>query len=246
MATYKIQDTTLLNIANAIRAKMGSTSSLTPEEMASAIALISGEGGGTEISFLLEDNVTKIKLEDIPKAGIIINNEVVLQVLLNDIAIWGAKAEFTNLLCFALTRDETGIYGGDYNGDGKNDGYKTSTRLSSSSTNNEASIANAAMCASGFIPVKVGQTVRLTGWTPLSGTAAYFMTFNKDKTMLWHQAFQQTGDWANNNNSTWYDYKNKIMTIPITEDMGIDTVFFRFSGCMTNDTIATVDEEIEL
>lgn len=245
MATYKIQDTTLSNIANAIRSKMGSTSSLTPEEMASAIALISGEGGGTEISFLLEDNVTKVKLADILAGGILINNKVALQVLLNDIAIWGAKAAFTNMLRFALTRDESGIYGSDYNGDGKNDGYLLGKRLSSSASNNE-STGVADFAASGFIPVKVGQTVRLTGWTPKTGTASYFMTFNKDKTKLVHKDFAQSGDWTNTSATTWYNYKDKIMTIPVTEAFGTDTAFFRFSGCMTDDTIATVDEEIEL
>lgn len=42
MAEYIIQDTTLINIANAIRAKKGSSAKITPNNMVNEINTISG------------------------------------------------------------------------------------------------------------------------------------------------------------------------------------------------------------
>lgn len=47
MAKYTIEDTTLTNIANAIRTKGGTTATLTPEEMVTAIDAITAGGGST-------------------------------------------------------------------------------------------------------------------------------------------------------------------------------------------------------
>ena len=50
MATYKIEDTTLTNIADAIRTKGGTTATLTPTQMPDAISAIqTGEGGGGSV-----------------------------------------------------------------------------------------------------------------------------------------------------------------------------------------------------
>lgn len=46
MAEYLIQDTTLDAIADAINAKTGGSSAMTPTEMVTAIGSISGGGGG--------------------------------------------------------------------------------------------------------------------------------------------------------------------------------------------------------
>lgn len=46
MAKYTINDTTLTSIADAIRAKGGTTAALTPAQMAEAIAAIQAGGGG--------------------------------------------------------------------------------------------------------------------------------------------------------------------------------------------------------
>ena len=46
MADYLIKDTTLTNIADAIRAKKSSTDTYTPAEMATAISSIETGGGG--------------------------------------------------------------------------------------------------------------------------------------------------------------------------------------------------------
>jgi hypothetical protein len=49
MAKYTINDTTLTGIADAIRAKGGTSAALTPAQMAEAIAAIQTGGGGAEI-----------------------------------------------------------------------------------------------------------------------------------------------------------------------------------------------------
>ena len=74
MAKYTINDTTLTSIADAIRAKGGTSAALTPSQMAEAIAAIqAGGGGGAEIlghkvaygSFTLtEDTTTKYTVLD--------------------------------------------------------------------------------------------------------------------------------------------------------------------------------------
>ena len=48
MAEYLIQDTSLEAIADAINAKTGGSSAMTPAEMAAAIGSISGGGGGIQ------------------------------------------------------------------------------------------------------------------------------------------------------------------------------------------------------
>lgn len=49
MADYLIKDTTLQSIADAIRSKTGSQSSMTPAQMATEISTISTGSGGSEI-----------------------------------------------------------------------------------------------------------------------------------------------------------------------------------------------------
>jgi ribosomal protein S17 len=84
-------------------------------------------------------------------------------------------AKYVNWLPFAKDTDRITVYGGDYDGDGSKDGYKTSTRLSSSSG---GAVTAADMCCSGFLPCKEGDILRIKGTKPKSGTASYVMTFN--------------------------------------------------------------------
>jgi len=65
MAEYLIQDTTLDAIADAINAKTGGSSAMTPAEMVTAIGSISGGGGGE----LLVDNVAT---EDVATINLVI------------------------------------------------------------------------------------------------------------------------------------------------------------------------------
>lgn len=57
MAEYLIQSETLDDIADAINAKTGGSSAMTPAEMVTAIGTISGGGGGG-LPLLLEDTIT--------------------------------------------------------------------------------------------------------------------------------------------------------------------------------------------
>lgn len=61
MGKYVIQDTTLTNIANAIRSKTGSSGMLTPTQMATEILAISSSGGGSSPGsdvFFISEQVT--------------------------------------------------------------------------------------------------------------------------------------------------------------------------------------------
>lgn len=67
MAEYLIQDTTLDAIANAINAKTGSSSAMTPAQMVTAIRSISGGGGNTLIcDYTAAEDVATIRC-DVPQ-----------------------------------------------------------------------------------------------------------------------------------------------------------------------------------
>lgn len=245
MSLYRIEDTSLTAIADAIRAKLGSTSSLTPADMAAAIPLISGEGGGNSLSFLLDDTVTTIPLSDV--TSLLVNNSNVYQVLLNGVAIWGEKAGYTNLLPFATDTDGVTIYGGDYDGDGDNDGYKTATRLSGSS-GSTVSGTTALMCTSGFIPASDGAVIRIKGTLPVSGVASYIITYDSSMSRIAHWAILQgTSTWASviNTQTTFATFADDLLTVTLdSTQFGTGIAYIRFSCNMDGDTIVTVNEEI--
>lgn len=58
MADYMIKGETLTNIANAIRAKSGSSATMTPEQMSTEIENISTGGG--DIDALIDGSLTEI------------------------------------------------------------------------------------------------------------------------------------------------------------------------------------------
>ena len=157
---------------------------------------------------------------------------------------------YTNLLPTATDTDGS-IYGGDYNGDGVNDGYKTTTRLSGSSGSTESSQED--MCATGFIAATTGDSVRIKGHTPITGILSYLITYDSSKTKLNNQQFYQTDpseglDWCTYTGQTivsYYTYADGVLTIPLTEaNFGTGIAFFRFSGHIDENTIVTVNEEI--
>ena len=65
MAEYLIQDTSLEAIADAINAKTGGSSAMTPAEMAAAIGSISGGGGGDLSYHLLYDETLSEEVDTI-------------------------------------------------------------------------------------------------------------------------------------------------------------------------------------
>ena len=74
-------------------------------------------------------------------------------------------AGYTNVIPTSKDTDGVTVYGADYNGDGANDGYLKSTRLSGSS--GSTATAGELCCATGFITAKVGDIVRIKGAFPI-------------------------------------------------------------------------------
>lgn len=149
---------------------------------------------------------------------------------------------YTNKLPLATDTDRTTIYGDDYNGDGKNDGYLKDTRLSSSGSTAE----RVGAYASGFIPASVGDTLRIKGTKALSGLSQYVISYN-GTTKVNHKEILYNAsslEWSQNN--TWCTYADGILTIPLTSanfGSGFDAI--RFScGLIDENTIVTVNEEI--
>lgn len=157
-------------------------------------------------------------------------------------------AAYTNLLPKATDTDGVTIYGGDYNGDGVNDGYKTETRLSGS--NGNTGVSAAPMCASGFIPAKNGDVIRIKGAYAATGTTSYVISYNSAKTKIINQIISQTADlkWANN--MTWATVDktdDNLLTFTLSSDnFGTDIEFIRFNSDMTSgNTIITINQEIK-
>ena len=148
-------------------------------------------------------------------------------------------ASYTNKLPSATDTDKKTIYGGDYNGDGVNDGYKTRTRISGSS-GADAEAADVLMCASGFISAKVGDVVRIKGTSPVSSIQGYIITY-KGTTRVANKNIASTNgvNWASQD---YYDYVDETLVIPLTSaNFGADFDCFRFSCHMDGNTIVTVN-----
>lgn len=156
---------------------------------------------------------------------------------------------YTNLLPTATDTDRKTIYGGDYNGDGVNDGYKTQTRLSGSS--GSTGTANAPMCASGFIPAKDGDVIRIKGMYGTSGTSSYVISYNSANTRIANKGIDQTSDNKWSTSSTWGatvdQADDNLITFTLSSanfGTGIDAI--RICGDMTSgNVIVTVNEEIK-
>lgn len=164
-------------------------------------------------------------------------------------------AGYTNLLPTATATDGKTIYGGDYNGDGVNDGYLQNRRLSSSGsdaavTNQYKDIAR----ASGFIPAVEGDVIRIKNFDCPTGISAYVISYN-GTTKVAHKQFGDTlssGVWDDVSSLSWYtvegDTKTRedVTTFTLTsENFGTGFNAIRFNGYIQEDTIITVNEEIK-
>lgn len=69
---------------------------------------------------------------------------------------------YTNKIPFAVDTDKITIYGEDYNGDGKKDGYLNAYRLNSSGTTKGVT-ANLGSFVTGFIEATPGDTIHISG-----------------------------------------------------------------------------------
>ena len=162
---------------------------------------------------------------------------------------------YKNLLPTATDTDGKTIYGGDYNGDGVNDGYKTATRLSGSS-GSTAAVTNQykdLIRASGFIPAKVGDVIRIKNFSAPQGVQAYVISYN-GTTRVTNKEFATVagdGGWAANSTYNWYTVEGKqtregVTTFTLTSaNFGTGFNAIRFSGTIAEDTIVTVNEEIK-
>lgn len=107
MADYLIQDTTLDAIADAINAKTGGSSAMTPAQMVTAIGSISGGGSGytkKSGSFVLAENYTFSGRGDQPYNGsiLIATGLSKIEAIIIWSEEWATGTVTTN--CFGLSR----------------------------------------------------------------------------------------------------------------------------------------------
>ena len=155
--------------------------------------------------------------------------------------LWKKGSSYTNLLPLATDTDRKTIYQGK--------GYITGYRLSSSS----GGLSKADdMCASGFIPCKVGDVLRIKGTKPKYGITSYVMTFNSANTKVNAQGLpqdqQQPPDWSNVFKLPWcgYDAISNTLTIILSSDsFGTGWNAIRFSASTIDEnTVVTINQEI--
>lgn len=177
--------------------------------------------------------------------ALVIPEGEVTKIAVGDIILWEAienVAEIINWLPKATATDRKTIFGGDYNGDGKNDGYVTGKRLSSSGS--EATLTG--MCCSGFIPAEPGDILRIKGTAPKTGTASYVITYNSSNTKVAHQGvYQDNNTWVNSASSPWQKVENGVLQITLDSNFGTGFDAIRFSaGTIDANTIVTINQEI--
>lgn len=229
MADYKITDTTLTNIANAIRAKTGGTSAIRVDKMASVIESLSSES--STISFRTSDGI--VALSDVNE--LTVNNSSATQVLLNNNVIWGDSTQTYNNLIKIATTDPGGseIYNAI--------GYINNARWSSSSAAVKTDTVKARV--SGWMPATNNATCRIKGFDVLDTVGAnhyvsdfYYVGYKADGTITTH-TYKQGGA------ATFeYDSTNDIATFTTPNN---NYVYFRISAYMGSaDPVVTINEEI--
>lgn len=137
---------------------------------------------------------------------------------------------YTNLLPLATDADRTTIMNGV--------GYKSGYRLSSSGS--EASKDGA--FASGFIPAKEGDILRIKGSQGVSGISCYIISYDSSNTKIGHSNLYFSSTDAP---SLGHTYQDGILTAPLTNiGSGFDAI--RFScGLLDETVIVTINEEIK-
>lgn len=89
-----------------------------------------------------------------------------------------------------ISTDDAGkIYGGDYDGDGVNDGYKTKSYI-----NSAGGVGASDKCVTGYIPAKAGDVIRMKGMGLVSGDGNNRIAFyDANKTFI--KFAQATSSW---------------------------------------------------
>lgn len=230
MADYKIKDTTLTNIANAIRTKIGGTSAIRVDKMASAIESLSSDNH--VINFRTDFGIIELSVI----SDLTINGSPATQVLLNNIVIWGDGSEpYSNLIKTATT---------DPGGTEKFNliGYKDNARWSSSSA--AIKVEGPGARVSGWMPATNNAVCRIKGFDVLNSRGSnnyvnnfYYVGYAADGTITTH-TFQQGSTSA----PFEYDATNDIATF-LTPNKNY--VYFRISGYLgSSNPVITINEEI--
>lgn len=132
--------------------------------------------------------------------------------------------------------------------DGK--GYTQNARLSGSTGAVSTGYTTVqGMCVSGYIPAKAGDVIRIKGFYAPEGVAAYVVSY-KGTTTVKNKQFKTTdnGKWRED---TWYTLDTTELNLGTatftlnSENFGSDFDAIRISGCITENTIITVNEEIK-
>lgn len=135
------------------------------------------------------------------------------------------------------------------------EGYTANARLSGSGGNVVTGYTSVAgVCVSGYIPVSVGDVVRIKNFYGPDGVSTYVISYNSGKTRLANKAWGITGaptyTW---NAGDWYTVEGEkkptgVTTFTITEaNFGAGVSYIRFSGVFnfnSKKTIVSINEEI--
>lgn len=133
-------------------------------------------------------------------------------------------------------------------------GYAKNMRLSGSSGSaSAASNANFVMYATGFIPAKIGDVIRIKNFYSPDGMAGYMISYDTNKNRIANKTWGVTDlssvyPWRSGD---WYTVDGDhtgVTTVTLTEaNFGSGVAYIRFSGVLNyNDvpTIVTVNQEI--
>lgn len=165
--------------------------------------------------------------------------------------------KYTNRIPLSIDSDGT-VFGSDYNGDGKNDGYLFGKRLSSSGAVKDGNDSYTKSSVTGFIPVKSGDIVRIFGckWATTKHAMNYICGYNSNFTFIGaHATTTGTASPTLNvhtaNVATLTDFDDNLnVTLTIANNSSI--AYIRVSCCGETQTegidfanaIITVNEEI--
>lgn len=165
--------------------------------------------------------------------------------------------KYINQVPISIDTDKT-VFGSDYNGDGKNDGYLFGKRLSSSGAVKDVD-AYTKSSVTGYIPVKSGDVVRIYGakWATTNHAMNYICAYNASFTFIGGHA-TLTGTTSpslsvsTTNVATLTDVDDNLnATLTIVNNSSI--AYIRVSSCGETQTegidfanvIITVNEEIK-
>lgn len=169
-------------------------------------------------------NVADVKKLTIPEGEVV-------RILSGDTVLWQKHTTpYTNLLPLATDTDRTTVY----NGCGFLPGY----RISSSGA---VTVHGGEMCATGFIPAKAGDVLRVQGFDYVSGTSYYVIAYDASNTKTGYKVLNA---YPGCYQSTWVSPGYFEITLDAaTFGSGFNAVRVTVRN-LTADSIITVNEPI--